>query len=248
MGDPRRGTGLDEQRLPDIAWIDIPHGEVTLETDPAKTFPVDAFRIAKYPVTWAQYRVFLNAQDGYHDPRWWIDLHQRQEPGREQWAFANYPVIIVSWYDAVAFCRWLSSRRGLEGISSIRLPTEWEWQWVAQSGNERREYPWGEWHPSRANTRDGGIGRTIAVGMYPLGEPDAWAVLDLAGNVLEWCLNEYHVPENISIGNGGIRVLRGGSWNDPPADCGVAHRDGRGGPAFRLIYYGFRVCCSAPID
>lgn len=106
MGDPRRGVGLDADGLPDIEWMEITEtGEVILETDPPRTLPVNPFRIAKYPITWQQYRVFVKAEDGYRNPRWWDALKQEQEPGEEFWGFASYPAINVSWYDAMAFCR-----------------------------------------------------------------------------------------------------------------------------------------------
>jgi hypothetical protein len=104
MGDPRRGVGLDENGLPEIEWVKANEtGEVTLETEPPRTFPVNALRIAKYPITWQQYRAFLRAEDGYLDPRWWDALEQEKPPGEERWGFANYPAINVSWYDAMAF-------------------------------------------------------------------------------------------------------------------------------------------------
>ena len=57
------------------------------------------------------------------------------------------------WYDAMAFCRWLGRRMDLGDGEQIRLPAEWEWQWVAQDGGAAREFPWvGEWNPARANS------------------------------------------------------------------------------------------------
>ncbi|PTQ76226.1 hypothetical protein C8R26_12140 [Nitrosomonas oligotropha] len=73
MGDPRRGVGLNEKGLPDMVWISIPAGEVTLETESRERFPVPPFRLVRYPVTWAQYRAFLDAEDGYCNPAWWED-------------------------------------------------------------------------------------------------------------------------------------------------------------------------------
>jgi hypothetical protein len=201
MGDPRRGVGVDAAGLPDLVWVDIPAGEVTLETEPPETVAVHAFRIARYPITWQQYRAFVDAADGFRDPCWWDGLKRADQPGDDRWAFASYPAINVSWYDALAFCRWLSSRLRLAEDEVVRLPTEWEWQWVAQAGAEAQEYPWrGEWNTMRANSDESGIGRTTAVGMYPLGAPECWAVLDLAGNVFEWCLNPYEIPpQNLSL-------------------------------------------------
>jgi conflict system STAND superfamily ATPase/SEFIR domain-containing protein len=81
MGDPRRGVGLAADGLPDIAWVAIPAGEVTLESDPPATFPVAPFRIARYPVTWQQYGVFLRAEDGFSNPLNWAT--HRVSPGKQ---------------------------------------------------------------------------------------------------------------------------------------------------------------------
>ncbi|MCB1909750.1 MAG: SUMF1/EgtB/PvdO family nonheme iron enzyme [Rhodocyclaceae bacterium] len=248
MGDPRRGVGLDEQGLPDIAWIEIPAGEVTLESDPPSSFPVTAFEIARYPVTWEQYYAFLHAADGFRDAQNWQGLCEPPEDfGEPKWAFLNHPAIMVSWFDAMAFCAWLTRQLECANGTVIRLPTEWEWQWVAQAGSEAREYPWGkDWQPARVNSFESGIGRTTAVGMYPLGATAKLPVMDLAGNVWEWCLNEYDVPDRVDPGVGASRVLRGGSWGNHPRSCRAAHRDDLS-PGNRLDGIGFRVCRGSPI-
>jgi formylglycine-generating enzyme required for sulfatase activity len=122
----------------------VPGGEVVLEIEEEKrstspTFKVKPFYISTYLVTWAQYWTFLEDPDGYCNPGWWaglLGLHK--EPGRQSQRYDNHPVENVSWFDAVAFCRWLSQRLGYE----IRLPTEWEWQQAATGGNPANTYPW----------------------------------------------------------------------------------------------------------
>ena len=191
----------------------------------------------------------MQAKDGFNDPENWTGLGERPEaPGETLWGFMNHPAINVSWYDAMAFCRWLGRRLALGDGEQIRLPTEWEWQWVAQGGGAAREYPWGaEWNPARANANEAGIGRTTAVGMYPLGVPTPWPVLDLAGNVWEWCLNEYEQPDRTGLDGEASRVLRGGSWYNVPGDCRAAYRDLLP-PGYRLNHIGFRVCRGSPIE
>lgn len=179
IGDPHQGVGLREDRLPDNLWCEIPAGEVEIEDHGA--FQVAPFRIAAYPVTYAHYKAFLEAEDGYRARRWWDDLQQEPAPGRQWRPYASYPADRVSWWDATAFRRWLSSRLGVE----VRLPDEWEWQWAAQGADPRFAYPWvSEWQDGVANTEEAGTGRTTAVRMYPAG-CSAQGAYDLAGNVRE---------------------------------------------------------------
>lgn len=246
MGDPRRGVGLAADGLPDIAWVDIAAGEVEIDGQAQHRFVVDPLRVARYPVTWQQYGAFVMASDGYRDRRWWRRLVQRKQPGEARWAGNNYPAINVCWADAVAFCRWLSARWGLAGAQVVRLPTEWEWQWIAQGGASRRRYPWGDdWQPALANSHESGVGRTIAVGMYPLAA--AAGVYDLAGNVWEWCLNEYHVAGNTLVGGNQPRALRGGSWLDFPGDLRCGRREAFP-PDERDGDIGFRIVLAPPFE
>ena len=149
----------------------------------------------------------------------------------------------MSWFDAVAYCRWLSEKLGYE----VRLPTEQEWQQAATGGNER-EFPWGnEWRSESANTIKSNLGRTTAVGVYPAGASPVGA-LDMAGNVWEWCLNLYVNPSIITTDDfGSSRVLRGGSWHDIQDLARAMYRN-INPPGGRSNSLGFRVCCSFPIE
>jgi hypothetical protein len=209
IGDPRPGVGLIDG-VPDILWCDIavPEDGGEVEIVGHGRFEVAPFRMAAYPVTYAQYRAFLEAADGYRSDEWWTDLERAPEPGSQLRPYASYPADHVSWLDATAFCRWLSGRLGFE----VRLPDEWEWQWAAQSARPDFIYPWGpEWREGLANTYESDIGRTTAAGMYPGGR-SLQGVYDLAGNLWEWCRNEYGNPRQVQPGGDESRVLRGGSW------------------------------------
>ncbi len=248
MGDPRRGVGLTAGGLPEIAWSDVPAGEVQLEGAGSHVYAVAPFRVSRYAITWQQYNAFVAADDGYHNRRWWHKLLQRKVPGEVRWGFNNYPAINVCWSDATAFCRWLSECLQLAGPERIRLPTEWEWQWLAQSGAARHKYPWGDdWNPARANGRECGVGRTMAVGMYPAGAPAGTPVLDLAGNVWEWCANEYDAPAKTQAGGDRSRTMRGGSWLDYPGDLRTAKRE-YFAPEDRDGDIGFRVVLALPLE
>ena len=184
--------GLDADGLPDIDWVDVPAGEF-LFGDDKRTERTDAFRIARYPVTNAQYQAFIDA-GGYRDERWWKGPAERvfYGPTEPNWTQPNRPRTVVSWFQAVAFCRWLSAQLGLE----IRLPTEIEWEKAAR-GTDGREYPWGDGYrpgfanvdETEANAGSSSLAQTTAVGVYPHVASPCGA-RDLAGNVWEWCIND----------------------------------------------------------
>jgi formylglycine-generating enzyme required for sulfatase activity len=211
----------------------------------AETFRVDPFFIAKYPITWVQYEAFLTAKDGFHDPAWWkgcpFDI---DKPGRQFNPYANHPAESLCWYEAVAFCRWLSNRLGYE----ISLPREWQWQQAATGKDPKKNhvYPWGmDRDNGRANTYESELGRTTAVGMYPHGASPVGA-LDMAGNVWEWCLNEFDRPRQVGLTGEASRVLLGGSFSGGRVYARAASRLDLH-PRYRRSSVGFRVSCASPI-
>jgi formylglycine-generating enzyme required for sulfatase activity len=217
-------------------------GRITLEED-VGTFDVPAFFISKYPVTYRQYRAFLEAEDGYQNDQWWTGLVHEPEPGEQYRKIDNHPADTVSWFDAMAYCRWLGDKLGYE----IRLPTEWEWQQAATGGQKKNDYPWGtQFDSDRCNTYGSGLGRTNAVGLYPDGKSPVGA-LDMSGNVWEWCVNCFNNPKAIDVhSKGDSRVVRGGSWYNRQNLARAAYRDGSH-PDGRDHDVGFRLVCSSPI-
>jgi len=224
IGDTRPGVGLRADSMPDITWLPVaPGGKITI-TD--ETFTISPFYIAKYPVTSAQYEAFVKAEDGYNNPEWWRGMLEkyhkpiREEQNIKSW---NKPRDKVSWYQSVAFARWLNQRlNGLElpnpegspfvvgQNAQVRLPTEWEWQWAAQGGDQQREYPWGDWQEGYAYISEVKLKRTMAVGLYPQGAAECGA-LDMCGNHWEWCINDYSPIKTVEVGNREQKVVRGGS-------------------------------------
>jgi len=243
IGDARPGVGLREDGLPDIAWCQVQGGKIILSWK-AESFTAcsNSFHIGKYPVTWVQYRSFVEAKDGYRKKKWWKGLAKRdKKPGEQNRKLDNHPAENVSWYDAMAFCRWLTKRMDNE----IRLPTEWEWQQAATGGIQAKYYPWGpQWDSSRANTFESKLSRTTAVGLYPQGTSTVGA-FDMSGNVLEWCLNEYDNPSQVELGKDNHRSVRGGCWLFQPdrARCDFRYNFD---PKGRYGGLGFRVCCTFP--
>ena len=246
-GDPR----LDEDN-----WVTIAAGTFRTGSEdkdayddekPVHEVELDAFRIGRYPVTVQEFARFVD-DGGYEESRWWKDTKmfgEQKEPRDwdEQANRRNHPVTGVSWYEAAAYCEWLSERLG----ARVRLPTEAEWERAA-CGGKARKYPWGdEIDPSCANySHDDSPGRTTPVGLYPRGE-SLEGLRDMAGNVWEWCADwskeDYYGdsprvnPTGPSEGN--ARVVRGGAWYDSPWNVRSSIRD-RIVPGDRVVYIGFR--------
>jgi iron(II)-dependent oxidoreductase len=160
-------------------------------------------------------------------------------------------VVGVSWYEAVAYCAWLTERLRaageLDAQQVVRLPSEPEWEKAAR-GTEGRIYPWGDASdPERANYNATGIGSTSAVGCFPGGE-SPYGVEEMVGNVWEWCgtkwvgtYREYQVDDEVE--GSAPRVVRGGSFDNDEWFARCAFRD-RSRPDRRSRYYGFRVVVS----
>ncbi|WP_437791851.1 SUMF1/EgtB/PvdO family nonheme iron enzyme [Sorangium sp. So ce693] len=172
---------------------------------------VDAFYMDRTPVTNRQFKAFLDVT-GYRpddDDASRLLAHFRR--GEIPAGLEDHPVVYVSWDDARAYANWAGKR----------LPTEAEWEKAAR-GTDGRKYPWGraEPGPTRANydNREGG---TVPVGSLP-GGASPYGILDLAGNVWEWC-EDYddphfyadgpsHNPRNTRPSDRPLLVMRGGSW------------------------------------
>jgi formylglycine-generating enzyme required for sulfatase activity len=223
--------------LPLLEWIDIPAGKVTLES--GETFDVQPFKIARYPVTNAQFADFVE-DNGYKNSAWWEGLAQTGgSPRPSDWKEADSPKLQVCWYEAAGFCRWLSDKTGLD----IRLPTEWEWQWAAV-GDSGWDYPYGDtFDPTKCSTKETGIGRANPVTQYA-DVSTHFGVVDMAGNVWEWCLNEGDDPYNTQLSGETNRVMKGGSWNNAQANARAAFRSSRS-PRTRTFNIGFRVIAAS---
>jgi len=210
--------------------------------------------IGKTPVTNAQFRPFVEG-DGYRNQAYWTESgwqwHEQEGIVRPEhwknatWNGADYPVVNVSWFEAVAYVRWLSAQTGHE----FRLPSEAQWEKAAR-GPDGRIWPWGNtWEDGRCNSKEAGLKKTSPVGQYP-GGASPYAALDMAGNVWEWCATQHgkgypyqlenEWAEAYLEGDTGRRIRGGAYWSDQKSVRG-AYRYYFVYPRNRLIEVGLRV-------
>src|SRR5262249_26211031 len=140
-----------------------------------------------------------------------------------------------SWYEGMAFCNWLSDRTGMK----ITLPTEQQWQRAAQ-GDDGRQYPWGNrFDRMLCNCAESKIRRTTSVSRFIKGA-SPFGVMDMSGNVWEWCLTQRQANKKLAEGEQAERLIRGGSYPSPFRRIRNAHRLSLK-PNARYSSIGFRV-------
>jgi len=221
----RAGVGQTKDGLPDLVWCEIPAGRYRIGGDggswqamPETEVQLPRFWMTKYPITYAQFQAFIDNPDGYQNDDWWRDLGWRDKtPGRQQWQIADCPRENVNWYDAVAFCRWLSAKSGFQ----ISLPTEEEWE-VAARGIDGRIFAYGNIiNPEITNIASTGLNHTSPVGCF-VEASSPFGLMDMSGNVWDWTISQY------SPGIEGVElpsmIARGGSWIDDDRDARIGTR------------------------
>jgi formylglycine-generating enzyme required for sulfatase activity len=226
---------------------------------PQHELTLDTYWIGKTEVTNAQFRPFV-AGDGYRNRDYWTDAgwRWREEEGIVQpeywddpkWNGDDYPVVRISWFEAVAYARWVSAQTGEE----LRLPTEAEWEKAAR-GPDGLIWPWGNtWKEGLCNSKEAGIGKTTLVGNYPKGA-SPYGALDMAGNVWEWTATKwqkdypYQIEDEWSaeyLAGDSVRMLRGGSWVWEQQYVRGADRISNY-PRFRSIDVGLRLASHSPL-
>jgi formylglycine-generating enzyme required for sulfatase activity len=233
------------------------------------------YYIARYPVSNAQYRHFIS-NGGYQKKEYWTEAiaDDRWKPGQvkiwdewentpEDYGFPynldNHPVVGVSWYEAMAFCRWLTeylktSNKTLDLIKKllnedhhITLPSEAEWEKAARGVDDQRIYPWGaDLDTDKVNYDETKIGTSSALGCFPRGQSPLKCE-EMVDNVSEWCrtiwqedYENYHNELNASEEET-TRVFRGGAFGYVRRFVRCSCRRGNH-PDYRGYDLGFRVC------
>ena len=228
--------------------------EADADEQPVHTVYVDAFYMDKYEVTNAQYADFLTAKGKHTEAgHTWLKIEyedariERVEGVyRAKSGYENHPVVYVSWNGAMAYAAWAGKR----------LPTEAEWEKTARGGLAGQTYPWGNTRDSSKANYNKHIRDTTAVGKH---SPNGYGLYDMAGNVWEWCLDEYNAgfyaispsqnplsgATNVKwlldnyTGVNSMRVLRGGSWSFNARNVRVANRSWAS-PTLTYCLLGFR--------
>lgn len=269
----RRNTGHTPRPLP--AWvptlIHIPAGRFLMgssdndkqadgDEKPQHSLTLPGYWIGKTPVTNAQFRPFVEG-DGYRNQQFWTQAgwKWREEAKiikpeyweNQNWNGSDYPVVGVSWFEAVAYCRWLSAQTG----HAFRLPSEAEWEKAAR-GPKGLIWPWGNtWQAECCNSKEAGNSRITPVGQYPNGA-SPYGVLDIAGNVCEWVATawEKRYPYQFEdewrdtyLELDGTRVFRGGSWAHDQKGVRGACRNYDAPHDRFFLQIGLRVACHSPL-
>ncbi len=190
------------------------------EERPAHRVLLASFRLSRYQVTAADFSGFRATafEDG------------------------ALPVTGVNWFDAVAFCEWLSAKWGF----AVRLPTEAEWEFAARGGLEGALYPWGDAPPQ---SREGYGGRWLrGPERVATSAPNGYGLFDMCENVHEWC-SDWYDPRYYAVSpaedprgpeQGTRKASRGGAWRHHIKIARCAARSSIP-PEFRYADYGFRV-------
>ena len=218
--------------------VNIPAGEFVMGNPKTERQPlehqvyVSEFLMDKTAVTWRQYKKFTGVTGTPLPPEPFWGTHE------------DHPVVFVTWEDGRAYCEWAGGR----------LPTEAEREKAAR-GTDKRMYPWGNEPPDAeraVHRRSWGFGATDPVGAHPSGA-SPYGVLDIAGNVWEWCMDWYDKdyysvsPRRDPKGptKGIAHVVRGGSWDSRPDVLSCSCRS-FGSIGYREGDFGFRCAMNAP--
>jgi len=223
-----------EPVLPEMVYIEggtFMMGSEKGEDDekPLHRVKLDGFYLGKYEVTNKEYCIFLNSN--FTDPscditqlyQWsYLDDNFGIMPIGDSWRvkekYENRPVVGVTWYAAISYCKWLSMKTGLK----YRLPSEAEWEYACRAGTTT-EYYWGDEMDYTYDRSD----------IYETGkiEPNPWGLYDMTWNVFEWCNDWYgtypaedvYNPEGPSSGS--VKTIRGGALYTADEYCRSSNRE-----------------------
>jgi formylglycine-generating enzyme required for sulfatase activity len=234
VGDAATAPAREEQ-LRNQGWF---------EREPKRsTIDLPAICFGRNLVTNGEYAAFIDATgypapdisaDDYEEQGFLVHPYAEVEPFRWQGGTypsgeAEYPVVLVSYPDAIAYAQW----RGKQDAASYRLPTAEEWEKAAR-GKDGRYFPWGNtWRDDATNWAGSGLNHTSAIATFPLSR-SVYGAEDMAGNVFEFTSTLQNRNDQT------VSVMKGCSWDDSPGFCRGAYRHTRPIQS-RHILFGFRL-------
>lgn len=250
--------GTDKAEIPKLQQIyNIKRAELFTGETPRHKVKLSSFYLDKTEVTNANFRKFLEKNPAWQKSKIAAEFHngkylQDWNGSKYPKGKANFPVVYVSWYAAVAYCQSLGKR----------LPSEAEWEYAARGGFSGKQFPWGDEMPdkTRANFGASEIGAATKVGSYA---PNGYGLFDMAGNVWEFLADEWQaypatneIAVNPVAGNDFFttdsyrkvksrRVIRGGSYGGSIINLRVSYRDSHS-PENAGDHVGFR--CAESIE
>ncbi len=225
--DKRRIEHIDSSQsqlnfLNEPQMLEVPSGYFIMGSDdidyalPQKRAELSTFFISKFETTNEQYEQFLKADSNREPPIFWAE---------QKFKNPKQPVVGISWYDAIDYCKWLSHKTNKD----YRLPTEVQWEKAAR-GTQGNKYPWGNNEPDINMTNfSQPHSKPAVVGSYSIDINSEYNTMDMAGNVAEWCIDQDNKP-----------MVKGGSWKDNAAFLHCASRRNFSPDVEREIL-GFRI-------
>ena len=205
---------------------------------------IDEFLLAPFQVTNTLYSCFLR-ETASPPPPFWSD---------PAFNHPDQPVVGVSWFEATAYCDWLSAVSG----KHFRLPTEAEWERASRAGHEEEValYPWGNDPPHSLPGYADRCAGSWSTGPEPVdrASPNPYGLYNICDNVHEWCsdwfASDYYAVSSDHNPRGpetGVRrTSRGGSWRHHVKMSRCAARSSIP-PSFQYADYGFRVACDSAV-
>lgn len=240
-------TTAQNTKYPEM--ILVPGGNFTMgankgyeDEKPTHTVTLSNFYIGKYEVTVAQYKEFCKATKHPFPPKPKKNWYEEHDNVKEWTWRDNKPIVNVNWYDATAYCKWLSEETG----EKYSLPTEAQWEYAAKGGKNPDKYQYAgsdniktvAWYDETTYERG-----PKTVGQL---KPNKLGIYDMSGNAFEWCHDFYGKYQSKKTKNpkgpknGQYKIIRGGSWFYFDEFCRITQRDSPK-PNLKKFVYGFRV-------
>lgn len=229
----------------------LENGDYAIRLD-ERWFDVNPFFIGKFVITNAQFEVFAKDRNGYQNAKWWNYSPKSREwfkeyrklgwPKEPRESGDNLPRSGVSWFEAMAFCRWLSAKTKLK----ITLPTDVEWNHGVQTSGyymeQLSEYPWGNARPNHELEAYLRAEKLLPVNFDTVKYLNSYGVSYLMGYIWEYCRTDFKT--GLDSTNETVQVVK--RKISMPEFGYLYSTDGfrsNGRISYSDVYNGFRIIC-----